>query len=87
MLLGIGITGTLGQLTMTRAYGQGKAMVSAALSYSGIVFSSLLGIAVWGDVLPWLSWAGIALIVGAGIIAVQFSPAAKPLPPPPVTND
>lgn len=91
MLAGVGITGTLGQLALTRAYGQGKALVSAALSYSGIVFSSLMGIAFLGDILPWTSWLGIALIIAAGIIAVQLAPAgragSKPGPPPSVTND
>ena len=71
LLLGVGGFGGLGQLAMTRAYGKGSALVAAALSYSGIVFSSVLGILIWGDVLPLAAWLGIALIVAAGIIATQ----------------
>ena len=71
LLAGVGVFGGLGQLAMTRAYGKGSALVAAALSYSGIVFSSVLGILIWGDVLPLPAWLGIVLIVAAGIIATQ----------------
>jgi drug/metabolite transporter (DMT)-like permease len=87
ILAGVGISGSLGQLAMTRAYGKGKTLVAAALSYSSIVFSSLIGIVVLGDVLPLLSWVGIALIIGAGILAVQLAPATPRVPPPQVTSD
>jgi S-adenosylmethionine uptake transporter len=87
LLAGIGAFGAAGQLAMTRAYGKGSPLVTAALSYSGIVFSSALGIAIWHDVLPLAAWLGIALIVAAGIIAVRLAPAARPDPGPQVTND
>lgn len=86
LLLAIGTFGSTGQLAMTRAYGKGRTLVTAALSYSGIVFSSALGIAVFGEVLPLLAWIGIALIVVAGIIAVQLQ-TNDPKAPPQVAND
>lgn len=85
-LAGVGIFGTLGQLAMTRAYGKGSAIVTAALSYSGIVFAAVLGIALFGDRLPVVAWLGIALIVAAGIIAVQLQPLSRSATPQ-VTND
>jgi S-adenosylmethionine uptake transporter len=87
LLLGVGVFGGIGQLAMTRAYGQGSTLVTAALSYSGIVFSSVLGIAIWGEVLPLLAWVGIGLIVAAGIIAVQLRPGSRKEPAPQITND
>ncbi|MDQ6618759.1 MAG: DMT family transporter [Pseudomonadota bacterium] len=87
VLAGLGVSGALGQLAMTRAYGNGPALVAAALSYSSIVFSSLLGLAVLGDVLPLLSWIGIALIVAAGIIAVQLAPPTPRAPPPQISSE
>jgi S-adenosylmethionine uptake transporter len=87
LLVGVGVLGSLGQLTMTRAYGKGRTLVTAALSYSGIVFSSALGIALFGDVLPLLAWLGMGLIIAAGIIAVQLQPGACKEPAPQVTND
>jgi drug/metabolite transporter (DMT)-like permease len=86
-LLGVGITGTLGQLAMTRAYGQGQTLVTAALSYSGIVFSSIIGIAFLGDVVGGASWAGMVLIVASGILAVHLQPAGRKEPVTVVTND
>jgi S-adenosylmethionine uptake transporter len=87
-LAGVGLFGTLGQLAMTRAFGKGSAIVAAALSYSGIVFSAGLGILIFGDVLPLVAWIGIALIIAAGIIAVQIQPARERDPvPPQITND
>jgi drug/metabolite transporter (DMT)-like permease len=83
----MGVAGAFGQLAMTRAYGKGSTLVAAALSYSSIVFSSLLGIVVWSDVLPLVAWLGIALIITAGILAVQLAPQAKPAPPPQVVSD
>jgi S-adenosylmethionine uptake transporter len=87
ILAGVGISGTLAQLAMTHAYGKGSAIVSAALSYSGIVFSAVLGIAVFGDALPLVAWLGIALIILAGIIAVQLVPSQRAAPAPQITND
>jgi drug/metabolite transporter (DMT)-like permease len=86
-LAGIGVFGAAGQFAMTRAFGRGRALVTAALSYSGIVFASALGIALWHDVLPIAAWLGIALIVVAGIIAVQLTPEPKRDALPQVTND
>jgi drug/metabolite transporter (DMT)-like permease len=86
-LVAVGAFGSLGQLTMTRAYGKGPALVTAALSYSGIVFSSVLGIALLGDVLPLAAWIGMGLIIAAGIIAVQLQPGSRREPAPQVIND
>ena len=71
--IGVATFGTLGQVFLTRAYGKGKTMVTATLSYSGIVFSSVLGIWIWGDVLAWTSWLAIAIIVASGIVTVWKS--------------
>jgi len=87
MLVGVGLSGALGQLAMTRAYGKGKTLVSAALSYSSIVFSSLIGIVALGDVLSIVSWIGIALIIAAGILAVQLAPTTVQAPPPQISSD
>jgi drug/metabolite transporter (DMT)-like permease len=86
-IAGVGVFGTLAQLAMTRAYGKGPAIVAAALSYSGIVFSSILEIAVFGQALPLAAWLGIAMIVAAGIIAVQSRPAAGADAASQITND
>jgi drug/metabolite transporter (DMT)-like permease len=87
VLAGVGLSGAFGQLAMTHAYGKGKTLVSASLSYSSIVFSSLIGMLVLGDVLSLVSWIGIALIIAAGILAVQLAPATPKAPPPQISSD
>ena len=75
LLMGVGGFATLAQLCMTRAYKRGKPIVAASLAYTAIVFSSLFGIVIWGEVLPAGAWLGIVLIVASGVAASRFSRA------------
>jgi len=69
-LLGIGLSGLVGQLAMTRAFGLGSALLSAALQYTTIIFATLLGIAFWKDRPDLVAWAGMALIIGSGMLSI-----------------
>ncbi|MBF6639187.1 DMT family transporter [Rouxiella silvae] len=72
----IGVFGSLGQISMTRAYGRGSAIIVSILSYSTIIFSTGLGYFLFGELLTSTSILGILLIVLSGIIAiVRRSPA------------
>lgn len=73
LLLGVGVSATAAQVAMTRAYRLGNTLVTANLQYSGIVFSSLWGILIWGDVLGLSSWLGIAVILISGISATYYN--------------
>ena len=73
LLLGIGITATLAQLALTRAYRTGKILVVGALAYSTVVFASLWGILIWGELLSLTSWLGIGLIVSGGLLSLRAS--------------
>jgi len=73
LLLGIGITATLAQLALTRAYRTGKILVVGALAYSTVVFASLWGILIWGELLSLTSWLGIGLIVAGGLLSLKAS--------------
>lgn len=75
LLLGVGVFAALAQLAMTRAYVRGKTLVSAALAYSTVIFSSLAGLLFWGETLPSSAWAGIVLIILSGVGATHFSRA------------
>jgi len=76
LLLGVGGFGSLAQLCMTRAYKNGKTMVSASLTYSTVVFASLFGIWLWDERLPMIAQLGVALILVSGILATVYSRAA-----------
>lgn len=69
-LIGLGITGMLGQLSMTRAFGLGSALLSAALQYSTIIFAVILGIFFFDTYPDTLAWIGMAGIVLAGLLSV-----------------
>ena len=71
ILAGIGICGTLAQLTMTRAYRTGNTLVVGAFSYSTIVFACIFTNVLWNERIELLEWAGIAVIVASGIIAMR----------------
>ncbi len=73
LLVGVGGFGVLAQLCMTAAYKRGKTLVSASLAYSTVVFSSAFGVLLWDEVLPWLAWAGVLLIVVSGLAATTLS--------------
>ena len=66
-LLPMALLASLGQWCMTRAYSHGPTLLVANLQYSGIVFGALYSLALFGDHIPLLGWAGMALICASGI--------------------
>ncbi len=73
LLLSIGLTATIAQVAMTRAYRLGAILVTANLQYTGIVFSSIWGILIWGDRLDMFGWLGIAIILASGVAATFYN--------------
>lgn len=63
------ISGT-GQHLMVLSMRWGEVAVVSPFRYSGIFAAVFVGWAVWGDLPDTLAWAGIALIVGAGLYAL-----------------
>lgn len=80
-LLPIGLLAALGQLCMTKAYSSGATLVVANLQYSGIVFAALYGLFLFGDQIPLVGWAGMALIVASGIAATALRNRTLPRAP------
>ena len=67
IILGVGGFGGCAQLAMTRAYRYGKTIVSANLAYTTVIFSSLFGVALWDERLPWTSIVAILIIIASGV--------------------
>lgn len=72
-LLGLGVTATLAQLALTRAYQRGRTLVVGALAYATVGFSALYGVALFGESLPAIAWLGMTLVAAAGILATRVS--------------
>jgi drug/metabolite transporter (DMT)-like permease len=63
---------------MTRAYRYGKTIVSANLAYTTVIFSSLFGVPLWDERLPWTSMLAILIIIASGVLVSIAS--RKPTP-------
>lgn len=67
-IVSLGITSALAQVYMTKSYGATDASIASAVSYTVIIFSMILGVAL-GDSLPnLLAIVGICLIIFSGIL-------------------
>lgn len=75
VLLGLGLSATIAQLAMTRAYRTGDTLVVAALAYVTVVIASLFGVLRWSEHLSLSAWSAIALIILSGIISIRTTQA------------
>lgn len=67
-LVGIGASGTLGQILLTHAYATDHAAPVAAAGYSSVLFAALWGVVIWNEIPTVNTWTGGALVVAAGIL-------------------
>lgn len=77
-LIGIGVTATLAQLALTRAYHRGRTLTVGSLAYTTVGFSALYGVLLFGERLPLVAWIGMAVVAAAGIWAVRASTPLRP---------
>ncbi|HEY9099359.1 MAG TPA: DMT family transporter [Thiobacillus sp.] len=76
-LIGIGVTATLAQLALTRAYHRGRTLIVGALAYTTVGFSAMFGALLFDEQLPLQAWVGMAIVALAGILAVRASAPAR----------
>lgn len=74
----IGVLASLGQWCMTRAYSHGATLVVASMQYTGIVFAAIYSLALFGEYIAPIGWAGIAVIVASGVLATILRSRALP---------
>lgn len=71
VLISLGVSATIGQLAMTRAYRTGDTLVVASLSYITVIIASLFGVLFWQEHLSLDAWIAISLIILSGVISVR----------------
>ena len=71
LLIGLGVSATIAQLAMTRAYRTGNTLKVASLAYVTVVLASLLGALLWQEQLSRSEWLAIGLIILSGIISIN----------------
>lgn len=67
----LAVTGAIGQLCTTEAYRLGEASLLAPMQYISLIWASLFGYLIFGDVPTSTLWAGAAIIITAAIYIVR----------------
>lgn len=67
LLLGIGLSGFLGQICITHAFKYAEASVITVFNYSGIVWATLIGWAVWNEWPAVHIWIGSAIVISCNL--------------------
>ena len=67
LLVSSGIVGCVGHLCLIKAFQAAPASVVAPFSYSSLVWATLFGFIIWGDVPIWTTLVGAAMIIGSGL--------------------
>ena len=68
LLLGIGVSGSVGQLLLTSALRFGTVASVIVMDYSALFWATLYGAALFGMLPPANTWAGAPLVVAAGLV-------------------
>jgi drug/metabolite transporter (DMT)-like permease len=67
LLISSGVVGSVGHLCLIKAFQAAPASVVAPFSYSSLVWATLFGFVIWGDVPIWTTLLGAAMIIGSGL--------------------
>lgn len=76
-IAGFAICSTCGQFFLTRAFSRGNLVLSGALQYTVILFSTIMGVFVFDDNVNLTIVAGMVMIVISGILASYFTRLEK----------
>ena len=77
VLLVCGVVGSASTFLLTKAYTLSDASSLAPFEYTALLWSIALGWLVFGNVPPLKDWAGIGLLVGAGLVSVYMAEKKK----------
>ena len=68
LLIASGAAGALGHYCIIKAFSHAPASVVAPFSYSSLIWATLLGYVIWGDLATsYTFWTGAALIIASGL--------------------
>jgi drug/metabolite transporter (DMT)-like permease len=67
LLVASGAAGCLGHLCLIKAFQAAPASVVAPFSYSSLIWATLIGFMIWGDVPAVTTLLGATLIIGSGL--------------------
>lgn len=67
-LVAVGVISAAAQMLMTEGYRSGETSLVAPFEYGAIVYSTALGLVIWGEVPDLWTLLGIVVLVGAGLV-------------------
>ncbi|MBN8808544.1 MAG: DMT family transporter [Sphingomonas sp.] len=70
MMVAVGLIGALTQICLTASLRLGPVSVVVPMDYSGLIWATLYGFALFGVLPDWTTWLGAPLIVASGIYIV-----------------
>ncbi|HUF86007.1 MAG TPA: DMT family transporter, partial [Thermohalobaculum sp.] len=70
LFLGMAVFGTLGLTLISQAFRMGAAAVVAPFDYTALIWASILGWLVWGEIPGLWTYGGAAVIIASGIYIV-----------------
>ncbi|MGH8032442.1 MAG: DMT family transporter [Luteimonas sp.] len=71
LIAGIGVVGTLAQITLTEAFRGGEASLIAPLEYTALIWGVLLDLALWQVLPDGVTWLGAAIIIASGLYLIR----------------
>ncbi|MGY0620156.1 DMT family transporter [Lysobacter sp. A378] len=71
VILGVGLSGAIGQYAITEAFRTGSASLLAPLEYTALVWGVLLDVSIWGVLPDAVTWLGAGIIVASGLYMLR----------------
>lgn len=71
VILGVGLSGAIGQYAITEAFRTGSASLLAPLEYTALVWGVLLDVTIWGVLPDAVTWLGAGIIVASGLYMLR----------------
>jgi drug/metabolite transporter (DMT)-like permease len=68
LLLALGLFASVGHYLVVKAFDYAPAATLAPLGYAEIVGATVVGLLVFGDLPDGLTWIGVAVIIGSGVV-------------------
>jgi drug/metabolite transporter (DMT)-like permease len=72
LIVGVALTGAVGQWGITEAFKRAPAASVAPLEYSGLAWVIVIDLLVWSVVPQWRTLAGASVIIGSGIALLRY---------------
>jgi drug/metabolite transporter (DMT)-like permease len=67
LLIGIGVSGGIGQILLTASYRFAPVSVVVSMDYIGLIWATLWGWLIWDHLPPSSTWTGVPFIIGAAL--------------------